>query len=829
MVHSHATATFQFDELDAIFMNLNDSRASRGETNKYSIRASDPIFTTAPVRCATLEHDSSRTPHCLTVLFSRFSVLQLAVNLSATQLEIAANRASPLVIQLHCFCRQIRALYLMGNFPQLIERATAFISSFFLSLKELYETASAIEAHQPFQWAIGACLEVAYACELSWNGHDYQVSSASVPAQVTEAISPEVMSRHLGDLLYLARRILVRFSRSVSEAPLRLPLPEELDKKSSLQDDLGIDTTNPSAWYQWLQQMFASRSASESLERCVWEMSHLASLHFSRAGRHRFAVFLGGECARYHFRHREFESASRLFRSHSRQCEEDKWWDLVDDCVRNISNSELELGRTPEPVTPCFGLLGATQEAEAEIGQEHLEKIWRESTVQISITGPPLLAPQSVEQICVTIRSQSDAVADGVLKIEAVGASEELGLVQFLKAELQTLSSSPGASMPKRNLEALENDLKDKLLLSIPSMLPGETLVYHVWLWVGDADELESESEGVPGSTLSATLRYQQSTTTETNLVTRRAYISFQLLRPLDERVRLKHMHSKVIAAVALTCNVECGLVIRDYKLESGASSRLAIEGGSTRQLTIIQDPNVRLRNTRLQPGETIHFAFTLSDGCGGGGGGDSSATAHCNTHLPDEAHLTLDLQYDSTACEWVDDGASDTSQPLSPRAPARWESTMLVRLPLGNMCGTRFRIEVEPKVASRAAASEASRLTFAVGEEVAFHVVVRAFRESENSAVETPDHDVLLLCLDESSERDWILLGKQRERFQLHKQQRESGGGVSWCFSTLKRLVSTRVGRVRFPSFHLRGLEEQCTPTERIAFPQRAMQVVVR
>lgn len=292
------------------------------------------------------------------------------------QHAIASNCVSARVVLLYSFCRQIRTLYLMGSFPQLLQRSVVFISSFLRQLRELQETTNAIEWFQPYQWAVGACLEIAYACELSWSGHDYQVSSASVPTQATQAITPEAMSRHLGDLLYLARRVLKAFAATINAAKYGSPNTSRTGTPTSaFASTHDITDESSTSWYEWLRDVFVSRTLGERYERCVWEMSHLASLHFSRAGRHRFAVFLGGECARYHVRHQEFESASRLFRSHARQCEEDKWWVLFGDCVRHICSSELALGRSGQAVAACFSMLQVAQEEKAELGRDYLDQL----------------------------------------------------------------------------------------------------------------------------------------------------------------------------------------------------------------------------------------------------------------------------------------------------------------------------------------------------------------------------------------------------------------------------------------------------------------------
>lgn len=996
------------------------------------------------------------------------------MDLPATQQLIAKNRASTHVIQLHCFCRQMRTLYLMGSFPQLLQRATVFIASFFESLRQLsLSSQPSITKHQPYQWAVAACLEVAYACELSWNGHDYQVSSASVPSQVTQAISPELMARHLGDILYLARRMLTAFARSCGTNR----------SAGDTRDDTDVDTSvseSPSAWYEWLQTMFASRHLDERYERCVWEMSHLASLHFSRAGRHRFAVFLGGECARYHFRHREFESASRLFRSHARQCEEDKWWSLVGDCVRRICSSELELGRAAEAVAVCFSMLAVTQEARAEIGREYLEKMMhtlvqsldqkdsttklrmgelikpsaveietmqtagsdldygdvrvklcvtncfpagihieqlrvrfltrvvvsssleselsnsielratppkkrsssitstlselprlhslvledessgaagieddgagqsmgvailtgelganpneaaqkelitatdtpddselldinitavsdedeqqlaienaehdggselvlqegnvflhekasvslvflssdldvgtyvcsgvdcvlagntfsllttselekvgfeiprRESTLRIAIDGPPLLTPQSTEQICITVQAQSDTVVDGVLEITcpvAGGSPEdEPGLLQFLKAEVKT-SSTTAASSAQAETENLDGS--DKLLLSIPAMPPGETLLYRVWLRVGEPIELETGCVAL--STVSASLRYQHVTQTDTSVALRHTEAAFQVLRPFTERIRLKRVDSRIYAAISLTCNAECGLLLRDYKLETSNHSTAAEPSSS---LTILQDPNVRLRNSTLRLGETVHLAFVLQ--------------CESDANLLEEARLLLNLEYNATSDE---EGVLQEQQHAAAQC---WPSTFVVRFPFDDVRGAYYRIDVEPKVKST---SKEVSYEFAAGEEISFHVLVREFRpkrmvtgaqnqQPESEETQDESQQDVVLCLDESSERDWILLGKQHERFQLQPHRGDASKGSSEshatrAFTTQKRFISMRVGRLRFPNFylrvhgshHLQQPQQERIPSERVLYPQSTIQVIV-
>lgn len=299
------------------------------------------------------------------------------------QRRIIANDASSELVRLYCFCRQVRTLYLMGDFPQLIERAIAFIESFFRSLQQ---TSQSLDWFQPYQWAVGACLEIAYACELSWNGQDYQNTAASGAA--THVITPELMSRHLGDILYLARRVLRSFMKTY--CAIGSPRLTQLQHSPVVAvASTAVEYASDGPWYESLGQILASALASgDHVDRCLWEMSHLASLHFSRAGRHRFAVFLGGECARYHARHHEYESASRLQRSHARQCEEDKWYPLMADCVRRICDAELRLGRAAQAVAACFSMLDSAQEAKAEVGRAFLAELMDSIVQGVHAQGP---------------------------------------------------------------------------------------------------------------------------------------------------------------------------------------------------------------------------------------------------------------------------------------------------------------------------------------------------------------------------------------------------------------------------------------------------------
>ncbi|GMF23515.1 unnamed protein product [Phytophthora fragariaefolia] len=225
--------------------------------------------------------------------------------------------------------------------------------------------------HQPFLWAVGACLEVAYACELSWSGRDDEWTASSVSVQAAQAIPVEDMSRALGNVLYLARRMLKHFARSSRAKP---------DRHVSFSSSVNGKQEEASGWYRQLEQVLIAPewqqvATCESYERCLSEVSHLASMHFSQSGRHRFAVFLGGDCARYHLARGEYESASRLLRSLARQSEEDGWWTIFGACVRSICRAELALGRSAQAVAACFSMLQLAQEENVGVSKEEMEQL----------------------------------------------------------------------------------------------------------------------------------------------------------------------------------------------------------------------------------------------------------------------------------------------------------------------------------------------------------------------------------------------------------------------------------------------------------------------
>ncbi|CEG41732.1 Putative transmembrane protein [Plasmopara halstedii] len=307
------------DELEACFSDFSLCEKIAFQSNwTHTISQDDTIFTHSP----------------------------LDIISTKTQELIAMNRASSQIVSLYCFCRQIRTLYVMGNFPQLLARGMEFIETFQLELQQLKET---LKWYQPFLWAVGACLEIAYACELAYSGRDNEWKGSSVSMQATQVIPVEEMARGLGNLLYLARRILRKF------ACFRKDI-----EKNEFQEEI---STKP--WYQYLQHVFVCTDTT-LYDQCLLEVSHLASMYFSQSGRHRFAVFLGQECAMYHLKRGEYESASSLLRSMARQSEEDGWLMIFRACVRTICRVELALGRSTEAVAACFNMLKFHEKDEKE-------------------------------------------------------------------------------------------------------------------------------------------------------------------------------------------------------------------------------------------------------------------------------------------------------------------------------------------------------------------------------------------------------------------------------------------------------------------------------
>ncbi|GLE05465.1 hypothetical protein PINS_up014478 [Pythium insidiosum] len=854
------------------------------------------------------------------------------------QSAMASHSLSPVMARLYLFVLQIRTLYLMGDFRQLIQRALTFIPLFHEMLTQILEAGdaqatSALRWFHPFQWAVGACLEVAYACELSWSGHDYEVSSATVPESATLSITPESMACLLGDLLYLARRLLKRSAQttgwwiadsSSSISSLTSPARASESQPSS-SAEAHEDASSPTAWYVTLGAVF-SDSTPQPFQRCVWELSHLASLHFSRAGRHRFAVYLGVECARFHAQRREFESASRLFRSHARQCEEDQWWELVSADVQRICAAELALGRAAQAVAACFSLLELAQTSKVQVrraaldqlltalveslakneqpeeGDEretptsrgsaakmgelitpqlsvetmqsvgstldygdvrvslsltnrfpagiHVESVsvqfsrvtdgaeeetledssshsttialvennvylyerasvnlifvygdvdvgtyacsslecviagghkfslrtaselsalrfeipTRQSTSTLEIVGPPLLAPATMERVRVVISSESDVVSGGRLEVSVV--DECVDTISIHHVELEDHSAG---DPPKH-----DGDEPHLWTVAVPSLAPQQTQTCIVWLVVSDSPWDERRR-----ATIHAAFRYEEASRVKRQMELRRVERSFDVQAPFKRSCRLQRAGSSVFLGVALTCNVPCGILLQGYKLHCNGVEKECAESNADdaeHPLTITQDLNAHLIGQRVRAEETIRFAFALQHKFKHDG----------PTKLPDKAVLRVSLSFD------CDDGA--------------WRTDALVDVPLDALRGPVYELEVEPKTAC---------IEWRRGEEVSFLITVRVSDGVSSQPA------ALVLAFDAAhDEQDWILLGKQEEQLLLADFTRpDDGDGTSddpgashganrqRSFSTVRRLLPLRVGRVPFPRFVLKEL----------------------
>ncbi|KAJ0394660.1 hypothetical protein P43SY_007945 [Pythium insidiosum] len=865
--------------------------------------------------------------------------VRLAIDMAMSHTAMASHSLSPLLARLYLFIRQIRALYVMGDFRQLIQRALVFIPLFHETLTQT-EDADPSDAQEatlrwfhPYQWAVGACLEIAYACELSWSGHDYEVSSATVPESATLSITPESMACLLGDLLYLARRLLKR-----SEHTTGWWITEPATALTALSSPTtGTDNLQPSAeahqppatWYLALSSVFTAPTP-QPFQRCVWELSHLASLHFSRAGRHRFAVYLGVECARFHAQRREFESASRLFRSHARQCEEDQWWELVSADVQRICAAELALGRAAQAVAACFSLLELAQSSKVQVRRAALDQLLsalveslakneqpddgdgggdpaktrgagakmgelitpqmsietmqtagstldygdvrvslsltnrfpagilvetisvqfsrvgtdaeiandaaedngatitltennvylyerasvnlifvygdvdvgtyacsslecviagghkfalrmasklsalrfeipaRQSTLTLDIVGPPLLAPATMDRVRVVISSERDVVSGGRLEISV--ADECVDTISIHRVEIEDRADA-SEDAPE------SGDRRHSWTVAVPSMDPQQTRVCTVWLVVSDSTWDERRR-----ATIHASFRYDEATRAKLQTELRRVERTFNVQAPFRRRCRVQRAGSNVFLGVALTCKVGCGILLKGYKLHCNGVENDFVEGTEAKGdvLALTQDLNAHLIGQRLRADETMHFAFALQH--------TNEQDAH--TKPPSKAVLRVTLEFD------CDGGV--------------WRTDSLIDVPLDGLRGPAYEVELQPKAAS----TEYRR-----GEEVAFVITVRVSgRSSQQPAA-------LMLAFDAAhDEADWILMGKQEEQLSLAEFECSEGSndpenaGHERSFSTERRLLPLRVGRVPFPRFVLKEIATPAAPAPRAA-----------
>ncbi|TDH72883.1 hypothetical protein CCR75_000559 [Bremia lactucae] len=313
-----------FDELDAVFGNLTESEMQSFPDNSVLAKTIvDALFTLSP----------------------------LALPLHEILDVIAANHASSRLIALYSFCRQIRLLYVMKSFPQLLERAHDFIPSFLTDLRHL-ATTKTLEWHQPALWAVAACLEIASACERSYTGRDNKEYTTT---RISD-ISIEEMARALGTVVYLARCILKTY--------VRTPCPIPSDRT----------VTVPTSWYHHLDHMFVHLSNHNTLpfEQCIVEISHLASMHFSHAKRYRFAMFLDHECAQYYLQYNTLSTASSLLRSIAQQSHTEKWWRLYFTCMHQLCRTELARNQWQDAVVAWFQMIQVVSENHVETSHTDL-------------------------------------------------------------------------------------------------------------------------------------------------------------------------------------------------------------------------------------------------------------------------------------------------------------------------------------------------------------------------------------------------------------------------------------------------------------------------
>lgn len=150
----------------------------------------------------------------------------------------------------------------------------------------------------------------------------------------------------------------------------------------------------------------------------------------------------------------------------------------------------------------------------------------------------------------------------------------------------------------------------------------------------------------------------------------------------------------------------------------------------------------------------------------------------------------------------------------------------MAVRIALTEVEGKRYRIDVVPRGQQVEHTFTGEMVETTASEPVTFQVYVREEVSELNKAAAEHDTSVLALCLNESSERDWILVGKQLERFSFspmsgaHNDRRRE-------FSTQKRLLAIRTGQLRFPSFRLET-NGQTIPAARVHCQQSSRRVLV-
>ncbi|KAF1783261.1 hypothetical protein GQ600_6519 [Phytophthora cactorum] len=421
----------------------------------------------------------------------------------------------------------------------------------------------------------------------------------------------------------------------------------------------------------------------------------------------------------------------------------------------------------------------------------------KESTVQVAIDGAPLLMPMplaQVETVIVSIQANDDMVSNGTLELRVFkrasksnqtgyttqcddeevededesGGEEECG-IQLIEAKLRDESDSDASSTNK------DEEPSSMLSVALPTVPCGGFLSYVVTLAVPPTDqtdqssEPEDENDNVSSVIIRASVRYHReatdarSPTTTTEI--RCAESTFRVLQPLTEMVRLKRVGARIFASVALTCNPFIPVVIHDYKLVFSHKETHA----SVQSLTVEQDPNTKLRGIILRPSDCVHFAFTLA----------------CSPDFEKEA---------SSSC---------CSLQLELKYGEKWLKTVNVQLPLTEAEGKRYRIDVLPRGQDVAHTFTDEVVEATASEPMTFQIHVQEEVSRSNKAALADDTSILSLCLNESSERDWILVGRQLERFTLDPCS-GNHGDLRREFSTQKRLLATHLGQLRFPAFRL-------------------------
>ncbi|KAL4160713.1 hypothetical protein PRNP1_001275 [Phytophthora ramorum] len=812
------------DELDAIFMNLNEVEMQTfRDGSKSSFTVQDPIFTQSP----------------------------LALDLTETQLYIASNRASARLISLYCFCRQIRTLYVMGSFPQLLKqlalgRSTQAVAACFsmLQLAQEEQVGVSTEEMEQLMLALVRSLENNRSKNDTNDAIEDDNDSDNTAAKVNmgELFRPTVtvettqtsgsVLEH-GDIrvtLGIANdfpagvqlgKVRVRFVRTPTAQQIEQQQPPDeststppslhdsfLPKNSSTLDDLVLN-----------EETKIGVPAEANGENISAETSSTKEHNQLTPRTSTSMPELKGEIDQYpQTAHENYKNdADVLLEESNVHLDEKTGVNLV------FIHSGVPVGQYTCTGIECvlagntFRLLPPSVLALAsfEIGV-------KESTVQVAINGAPLLMPRSltqVETIAVSIQAKDDMVSNGTLELcvfkrsskggyatqgseeeveggEESGDEEECG-VQFIGARLAE-ESDPGA-IERMNVEQGNNaDIySNTLTVTLPPMAPGSSLSYVVSLLVPSIDhsaEPEGETQDASSITVRANVRYQRavinsSTPTATTEI-RCTESTFRVLQPLVETVKLKRVGARIFASIVLTCNPILPVAVRDYRFlcPGGASA------GNNSVLTVEQDPNTTLRGTLLRPNDQLHLAFTLV----------------CSSNFENEisghsCSLHLQLNYDK-----------DES----------WQKTMTVHVPLEEVEGKRYRVEVLPRGHEVTKKFTGEMVEASASDPVTFQIHVQEEVSQSNRGSLEDDTSTLSLCLNESSEHDWILVGKQLEHFRFDPC---SGGNGDRRreFSTQKRFLATRAGQLRFPNFRLE-INGQAIPAARVHCQQSSRRVLV-